>query len=143
MTEPINPQVNPPGQHVNENFTSAFHGSSEILQEPQVDMVTAAYSLSELEYYKIVKCDNSFIKYTWQFFVISAGYIVIVFAKFLGNAKIENWEIISPIVAIVLYFITRKIVDRFFPGDNRKVLSKIQKYFEQYRPTYEPHHKKR
>lgn len=143
MAEPINAPFIRYEQHVNEEFTESYRGPSEILQEPLVDIRQAAYELTELEYTKIVKGDNAAAKYTWEFFIISAGYLVIIVAKYLGKAEIENWEFIAAIIAIVLFLILHKLAGRFLPSDKKKVLNKIQEFFKDHQPSYELHRKKR
>ena len=137
-----NAPLNQSGQHVNENFTDSYYGPSNILQEPLVDVRQAVYNLSEMDYMKIRKGDNAAAKYSWEFFIISAGYLVILVAKYFVKAKIEKWEFYSALIAIGLFIILHWLADRFLPSDKKKVLDVIHDYFKKNQPTYETRHKK-
>jgi len=141
MPEPNNPQLQEPRRYENERFQESYHESSGNIQTSLTDMQQTAYPLIELEYYKILKGENPITRYTWEFFIITAGYFVLLIAKLIGRIKIENWEWNALIIAIVIFIILQFLVKWFFPSDQKEVLSKIQRFFTDNQPSFITHQK--
>ena len=126
----------------NRNFHEPFHASSDDVQRPLMVNIQGIFELNALDFYKIKKGDNPITRYTWEVFIISAGYAVLLIAKFFTNATIESWQIWALIIAIFIFIILQFIVKRFFPSDNKIVLEKIDEFFKENQPHSEINKKK-
>jgi hypothetical protein len=121
----------------NGNFHETFHATSGSVQRPLTVNIQAIFELNALDFYKLKKGDNPITKYTWEVFIISAGYAVLLLAKFFTKATIESWQKLALIIAIVSFIILQFIIKYFFPSDSKKVLEKIDMFFKENQPHSE------
>lgn len=134
----------------NQTFTQPFREkTTNVVQQPYVAARQAAYLLSNQEFRDLLTADNKLSAIISKFLTIAVGYAIIIFAKYIASlihnqpSGIENWEPIAVVTAVVLLPILYFISDKFVPSKRKKLLERIEKFYDENPVSFEPYDRRK